>query len=248
MQKSEQINELAAALVAAQSEIRGAVKDASNPFFKSKYADLESVWEACREQLQKNGLAVSQVTEMAGTEMVLVTVLMHKSGQWLSGMYPVRPVKADPQSLGAAMTYARRYALAAIIGICQIEDDDGETASGRGQKPAQKFTPKPQAGAKTLPPSADMELTPEERAASEVDQKSPAPAKKAYQQVPGCISEKQRARLFAIATKANWPVEELKAYIEQVTGKKHSNEIPWVKYDEIWKFVENNPYPPAEQK
>ena len=130
MNKSEQINELATALAKAQGEIKNAVKDSANPYYKSRYADLASVWEACRTALSSNGLAVSQIPELRDSGMVSVhTMLLHSSGQWLSGELSMVPVKNDPQGIGSCITYIRRYALAAIVGISP-EDDDGNAASG----------------------------------------------------------------------------------------------------------------------
>jgi len=84
--QSDQINDLAAALSKAQGEITGALKDSANPFFKSKYADLASCWDACRTQLSKNGLAVIQTTEKVETGVCVVTTLTHASGQWIRGL------------------------------------------------------------------------------------------------------------------------------------------------------------------
>lgn len=129
MEHSEQMNELATALSKAQSTLQVAKKGSENPFFKSKYADLYSVWAACREALTTNGLAVSQVADVdAEGRAVLETVLMHTSGQWLKGRLPLMAVKPDPQAQGSAITYARRYSLSAIVGLCTEEDDDGEAA------------------------------------------------------------------------------------------------------------------------
>lgn len=119
-EQSAEIGELAAALAVAQGEITGALKDSANPFFKSKYADLASVWDACRASLSKNGLAVIQ---SAGTNndgaAVITTTLAHKSGQWIRGSIALMPVKSDPQGMGSALTYARRYALAAMVGVAR---------------------------------------------------------------------------------------------------------------------------------
>lgn len=131
MQKSEQINELAKALSNAQSEIEGAVKDAANSFFKSKYADLASVMDAIRKPFAKNGLSYVQSTRIEATgAVVLETILMHTSGQWTLGEYPVQGKDNTPQAIGSAMTYARRYSLSAMTGVAQI-DDDAEAAMGR---------------------------------------------------------------------------------------------------------------------
>lgn len=132
MEKSETIKELAAALAKAQSEIAGAKKDSSNPFFKSSYADLESVWSACREPLTKNGLSVSQLLGSGEDGIYLTTILLHSSGEFISDRVKIPVAKPnDPQALGSATSYARRYALAALVGIYQT-DDDGESAMNRG--------------------------------------------------------------------------------------------------------------------
>jgi len=141
MEMSEQINELAKALSVAQGQIKGALKDSNNPFFKSKYADLSSVWEACREQLSKNGLSVIQTTCDAPDKGVsVVTTLAHESGQWVRGHLTLEPKDKTPQGYGSAITYARRYALAAIVGVAP-EDDDGNAAS-RELAPVVKIDPK----------------------------------------------------------------------------------------------------------
>ena len=129
--QSDNIAELAAALSKAQGEITGALKDSSNPFFKSKYADLASCWDACRKQLAANGLSVIQTTEPTEAGLMLVTTLAHSSGQWVRGSMPVLTKDASPQGQGSGITYARRYALAAIVGLAQI-DDDAEAAQNRG--------------------------------------------------------------------------------------------------------------------
>lgn len=137
MNKSDQINELALALSKAQSEIEPAKKDAANPFFKSKYADLSSVWAAAQKPLNKNGLSIVQTTKVVDHKLMLETVLMHSSGQWISGEFPIRPTKDDPQALGSATSYARRYALAAMLSITQ-DDDDAESNMTRENTHAPK--------------------------------------------------------------------------------------------------------------
>jgi hypothetical protein len=124
------MSELAKALVKAQGHIKGAVKDASNPHFKAKYADLASVWDACRKPLTDNGLSVVQFTTIntEGTIPLLVTRLLHTSGESIDGVTPLIMVKQDMQALGSAITYARRYGLAAMVGVAP-EDDDGNAAS-----------------------------------------------------------------------------------------------------------------------
>lgn len=131
MEHSDQLNEIAAALCKAQTKLEGAKRDSSNPFFKSKYADLASVWEACKPVLSENGLSVTQFCLPSdGNTVNLTTMLLHSSGQFISGTMTMPLGKADPQGYGSAMTYARRYGLAAIVGVCP-EDDDGEGAMRR---------------------------------------------------------------------------------------------------------------------
>jgi hypothetical protein len=134
LMQSPDIGKLAEALAKAQSQMKGASKDSSNPFFKSKYADLSSVWNACREPLGYNGLAVIQTTDEKDGVIELITSLVHSSGQFIRGRLPLKPVKNDPQGVGSAISYARRYGLSSIVGVIQ-EDDDGEHAMDRNSRP-----------------------------------------------------------------------------------------------------------------
>lgn len=119
---------IAEALAAAQGELTDPVKDSVNPHFKSRYADLASVLKAVRPVLARHGIAVTQTTEANSGAVILITALMWR-GESIVGRYPVAPVKADPQGYGSAMTYARRYALQAIVGVAADDDDDGNAAS-----------------------------------------------------------------------------------------------------------------------
>lgn len=140
---SQNIEALAGALVKAQSTLKPAIKDSVNPFFDSKYADLAAVMDACREALTANGLAVSQHVDLEGDAVGVTTMLLHTSGQWLASRAAAKPAKVDPQGVGSAVTYLRRYGLMAVVGIA-VEDDDGEAATGRGTKPGQRKTPSPE--------------------------------------------------------------------------------------------------------
>ena len=145
---SPTVGAIAGALSKAQASIEHAVKTGTNPQTKSRYADLTGILDVTREPFQQNGLSVVQSPfHLPGDppSVVLVTTLMHESGEWVRSVTPVNPrVKVsggggavmavdDMQTIGSAITYARRYALAAMAGIGQ-EDDDGNTASGRGMK------------------------------------------------------------------------------------------------------------------
>jgi len=134
---SETIGNLAKALAAVQGKLKGAKKDSLNPHFRSSYADLASVWEACEPLLSENGLAVSQTfdgVDGAG-RMILVSLLVHTSGEWISSRLAMPADKVSPQGFVAASTYARRAALSALVGVAPV-DDDGESAEGRGSPPA----------------------------------------------------------------------------------------------------------------
>ena len=127
--QSQDITELAKALLAVQSQLQPALKDAENPFTKSSYATLNSVMDTCRAALLTNGILVTQFPVPAETgHLGLATKLIHaESGQWHSSLAVVPLPRADPQGYGSAQTYARRYALCAMLGIV-TEDDDGEGA------------------------------------------------------------------------------------------------------------------------
>ncbi len=149
--RSEDIAELAAALAVAQGVIEGAAKDTVNPFFRRSYADLSSVWDAIREPLSANGLSIVQMPSAEGSKVTVTTLLLHKSGQWISSdltMTAKRQLKDgggweeldNPQAIGSTITYARRYALQSVAGVAP-EDDDGERAQGRQMPPQKASTP-----------------------------------------------------------------------------------------------------------
>lgn len=128
MTKSESIKNIAAALTNFQWEVEGIVKDAKNPFFKSKYVTLSAIIKGIREPLKNNGLSFAQ---FPSGDNGLTTIIMHTSGEWLEDTVNTQPVKNDPQAVGSAITYMRRYALASILGLNIEDDDDGNTASGK---------------------------------------------------------------------------------------------------------------------
>ena len=133
MSTSENINELATALSKAQGATKNATMNRINPHFKSKYADLSSVLDAARAPLAANGLAITQTIEVANGAPLLATTLLHSSGQWLRSEYPL-PATAKPHEMGSALTYARRYSLAAIICNSSDEDDDANAATEATKK------------------------------------------------------------------------------------------------------------------
>lgn len=140
MKKSETITELSKAFAKTQKEMKQPLKDANNPFFKSKYVPLENVVEAITESASKNGLSFTQYPSSDEAGNVTVgTLVMHESGEWIEyDPIKMKPVKNDPQSIGSAITYAKRYALSAIFGITSDQDDDGNEATQAKKQPAKQ--------------------------------------------------------------------------------------------------------------
>lgn len=131
MKRSESIKELATALANAQGDFKPAEFDGVNPHFRSKYATLTSVMNSIREPMKKNGLSVVQVVFELEKGMILETTVFHASGEWLSSDMPLYISKDDMQGLGSAITYAKRYAISAMLGIVADDDDDANAATGK---------------------------------------------------------------------------------------------------------------------
>jgi hypothetical protein len=161
METSAEIGKVGAALAKAQGKITGALKSRENPFYESKYADLASCWDAARDALSENELAVVQTIEngadcviewettdkktgdistykVATKELVVVTTLIHSSGEWIRSKLPMIPRDATPQGYGSAIAYGRRYGFTAMVGVAQV-DDDGNAASGKTGAPAKEI-------------------------------------------------------------------------------------------------------------
>lgn len=149
VETSEKCDELFAAMAKAQATVANATKDKENPGFRgSKYADLASVWEACREPLTSNGLSVTQWSSSTDGGVTLTTVLGHSSGQWMRSTLVVPLANtATAQQIGSALTYARRYMLSAVAGVAP-DDDDGNKASEAAPKETQRRTTKSEPKAK----------------------------------------------------------------------------------------------------
>lgn len=202
MNKSESIKELATALSKAQAEMNKAVKDSVNPFFekgatKGRYADLESVWDACREPLTKHGLSVIQLPTMLNNEPALETMLLHSSGEWICDVALLNPVKKDPQGVGSAISYMRRYALAAAVGVIQT-DDDGNDAMNFTSKTSQ---PKQQSVTKS----------------QEIKQSAKTEAKAFL------ITDIQLQEIVKLARGAGWKDDEIKTRLSAITKKPDSS-------------------------
>lgn len=142
MHTSEHVAEIAAALLKAQKAITFASKDATNPHFKSKYADLPAVIDAIKSALNDNGIVYLQTpTKSDQGYVTLTTRLMHESGQFIEDTASVPLSKNDAQGYGSGLTYLRRYSLAAITGLYQ-DDDDGNAASAKPDKKTPPLSPK----------------------------------------------------------------------------------------------------------
>lgn len=157
MNKSESITKIAPALLKAQKGIKAALKDSTNPHFKSKYADLSSVIDAVKESLNGQGITFLQGVEDAENGVAVETMLLHESGEWLSSTIKIPASKQDAQGYGSAMTYARRYGLQAMCGV-PAEDDDGnaavktvpQSAKSQSQADWDTLTPEQQAELQTV--------------------------------------------------------------------------------------------------
>lgn len=149
LRRSQNIDLLMTALAKAQGLMEAAKREALNPHFKHKYAELSSVWDAIREPLSSNGISVYQApVSVPNVDAVrIVTLLGHSSGQWIESDYDMPAPRWDPQGVGTAITYGRRYALMAAVGIAP-EDDDGEAATQAVREEQHSERPKPVASDK----------------------------------------------------------------------------------------------------
>lgn len=176
MKTSESIKSIAAALVKSQSEMGNAVKDSKNPFFKSNYADLNSIREASLPILNKNGITVLQPTTVVDGRAYVETTLLHESGEFLSSLTEIIYNKSnDAQSAGSGISYARRYGLQSFLCI-GAEDDDANAASGKGSSEPAK-APLRASGFKAAPAAAP-ELAKEEPKPDSAPADSAAPARR----------------------------------------------------------------------
>lgn len=218
---TESIKELAVALAKAQSEIEPAPMSGVNPFFKnerhpkgSPYSTLGDIFSVIRKPLADHGLALIQSVEILDvTQIVLKTTLIHASGQTWSSTYPVNPVKTDPQSLGSALSYARRYSIATLLGVVSDEDDDGNAASD---------------------PRASSHVSGASKSASGSSKSGEAPPK------TGGTSDAQIKRLFAIGKPHGWAENTLKAAVRNKWGIESLHALSRAQYDELCDHVAKN--------
>jgi hypothetical protein len=214
---SPEIGELAAALAIAQGVMKSAKKESTNPYFKSNYADLSNVWDSCREALSRQKLAVLQPTSGTNENVTVNTMIVHASGQWVRGSLTLRPVKSDPQGVGSAITYARRYALAAMVGVVADDDDDGNAASGKVDMPQRKS----EAAIKQVAEIVGAKPT-------------------------NVISDAQRKRLFALCKEAAVEGDILKEYLVGNYTIDSTNLIKKEDYQSICEWVQSQRQPGQE--
>lgn len=163
MERSESLKAIGKALGLFHTKVAKIPKSESNPFYKSKYAALPSILDAIQIPLEESGLVFTQLPDGE----YLTTLLIHfESGEFISSSYKMNPIKTDPQSIGSAITYARRYALGSILGLNIDEDDDGNKASAKANTPA----PQPQVAELQWLNLLDKEGNPKEKILARLQQ------------------------------------------------------------------------------
>lgn len=137
--ESDELNELFSALSKAQADMEVAKPTKTNPFFRSKYADLANIVKSSRKHLSKNNLSVIQrIITNGNGKMYLCTRLCHSSGQWIESKMPITPIKNDVQSIGSYITYLKRYNYSSMVGVVSSEEDDDGNAAVGNEKNQQK--------------------------------------------------------------------------------------------------------------
>lgn len=208
--KSESLKNLAAAFAKAQAAFVAVEKTKLNPFYSSRYADLESVWSAVKGPLHDNGLSVMQRTGYENGVFGVITTLLHVSGEFIEGFYMIAPAKQnDPQSLLACITYGRRGALSALLGVVTDEDTDGEAAMAR---------------------------QPEIRPQAQNPANKPATANSGGFTT---ISDKQSRFLYAKWKSANIPDAEVKEFCKENWGTEDTRKLPPEAMDPILEWIES---------
>jgi hypothetical protein len=229
--RSDSIAKLAEALSKAQGSIEGALKDSNNPFYNSRYADLASVWGVCRKPLSENGIAVIQLPSFDGENATVETILAHASGEWFSStlsMAPVKEVKGEgvkpwltPQGVGSAISYARRYALASMVGIYQ-EDDDANVASGKTNG---QYT-------------AAQQKVADEKIKALQSAGATATYAKAKEKTIQTVSLEEREEIFRVAKLSGFPSKgDVNAFLLGQFGIKDTREISAAQYLQVLEAV-----------
>lgn len=214
MERSETIGKLSEALAKAQGEMKPAGFDATNPHFRSKYATLASIMESCRTALSQNQIAVVQGTSVVEDRVIVTTMLVHSSGEFISDQLSMNIIKDSPQAIGSAITYARRYSLASLAGVVSDEDDDAEAAM-----------PKTDSAQKTVKPAQVTNLDEHKKTRSNNSPKSESAGKaEKTAQKPEDKNEQTQKRvqkirlLFNLSAKLGQTPDEMKAVIGNIIG------------------------------
>lgn len=216
MERSETIGKLSEALAKAQGDMKPAGFDATNPHFRSKYATLASIMESCRTALSQNQIAIVQGTSVVEDRVIVTTMLIHASGEFISDQLSMNIIKDSPQAIGSAITYARRYSLASLAGVVSDEDDDAEAAMPRSQakENAQKAA-KP-AQVTNLDEHKKTRVSNPKAESAEKGEKSPQKSDKVAEQTQKRV---QKIRmLFNLSAKLGQTPEEMKAVIGNLIG------------------------------
>ena len=231
--QSEQINELAQALSKAQGEFPSIPKGKKVDFVDKngrkvfyRYADLADVIDAIKPAMTKHGLAHSQNIRICNNELVLVTEVMHSSGQWMSGAFPIT-LGTKPQETGSAITYARRYALCSALGIQADEDNDGELA------PENK------------PQTRSIQTTPNPTSGKPVNQTydSYGNRNSTITNWSSTLSNAQLQRLVSIRSTAKISEYELKEYLKSKFDKLNEKELNPTEYNEVCNLIIKGNFP-----
>lgn len=225
--KSENIDQIAIALCKAQSEFKSIPKNSINPHFKNRYASLDAIIESVRPILFKNGLSIVQLPMTSEIEgHYLETMLIHVSGQWITSHTPLVMDKNNMQGMGSAITYARRYALGAILGVAPDEDDDGNH-NAESLKKNSSTTSSSQITGTKMQGNNSISV-----------QNGISYTTKASQHTH--ISAPQAGRLIAICKKNNWSSNQLMEYLGREYEIRDTTQITRADYDAICDFVERN--------
>lgn len=217
MKMSDSITNLATALAKAQAEIRPAIYDSTNPHFRSKYASLTAVMEACREALSKNQIAVVQGAAVVDGAVAVTTLLLHASGEYISDELTMPFAQATPQQIGSSLSYCRRYSLASLVGIT-ADDDDAEEAMPKTNSNSE-FTK----DVKVTPIKEQAKAVAVDKTSNKAEVQNPNP----QETKPVKESKSKRAavraslirEIFQTSTGLGMNIGDLKSFIAEVTSK-----------------------------
>ena len=216
MEQSESISSIAKALISFQRDVKNPANTADNPFFKSKYAPLNDILNDVRPLLAKNGLSIIQSPSGDGESISVTTILYHESGEWIkSDPLVLKADKATAQGAGSAITYARRYALSAMLGISSEDDDDGNIASGNKNGSKEPSHSKP----KEAPPKQNKDNV-----------------------VPmGTATPNQLGKLKGLADKGGISADDMKQIMQAKYGKSSSKELTKSEANDLISYLDSIP-------